>query len=443
MQYQGLGQHHSCDWTRLAVSPATSRKGKSLSFVGLSSLVAAACGYLVLIVASRSLTPSENANFLAFWGVLLGLFGILTGLMTEATRAVKSRSMNASHQRHAGAPVLPVSLLIGATGALLVALSTPAWLPSLIPNAPPLLWLGIALAVLLYSGHIGLAGASAGLERWGTYSALAATESVLRLLVMAAAAFLGGSLAGLEFGALAGTLVWLYFAIVTKGGRTALRARADVGIPAYIVRCCLAMATAAATAILITGFPAVIKIAANPADFALAAPLLLAVSLTRAPIMIPLQAFQGVVMTSLIHSQQPVHRVLAKPFAAILGLGVIGGLLAAVVGPYIMLIFGPDYVVDGWLLGALTFAAAFLAILTLTGTAAMALGRHRLYLAGWVVATLVSVSILFVPGALAQTVVLSLFIGPIVGSIVHAVGVLRSGQQLAVVSSTPKDSIHD
>lgn len=423
------------------MSPSASGKGKSLSSVGLSSLVAAASGYLVLIVASRSLTPAENANFLAFWGVLLGMFGVLTGLMAEATRAVKSRSMRQHGPDTPGAPVLPVSLMIGAAAALVVALCSPFWMPALIPNAPPLLWLGIALAVLLYAGHIGLAGATAGLERWGTYSSLAATEAVFRLLVMALAAFLGGSLAGLEFGALSGTLVWLYFAFLSKGGRAGLRARADVGVLPYIVRCGLAMATAAATAVLVTGLPAVIKIAADPADFALAAPLLLAISLTRAPIMIPLQSFQGVVMTALIHSQRPAHHVLAKPFVAIVALGLVGGVLAAIVGPYIMLIFGPDYSVDGWLLGALTLAAAFMAILTLTGTAAMALGRHRLYLAGWVLATVVSVAILFVPAPLDQTVVASLFAGPILGALVHAAGVLRTGTKTSLVPSTPKDSI--
>lgn len=424
------------------MSGSTPRKGKTLSSVGLASLVSAAAGYLVLIVASRSLTPADNANFLAFWGVLLGLFGILTGLMTEATRAVKSRSMATGLVHPRGAPVLPVSLFIGAIAALIVAAASPWWMPALIPNAPGLLWLSLALAVLLYAGHIGLAGATAGLERWGTYSSLAATEAIFRLVVMALAAFLGGSLAGLEFGALSGTLVWLYFAVFTSGGRAGLRARADVGMGGYIVRCLLAMATAAATAVLVTGLPAVIKIAADPAEFALAAPLLLAISLTRAPIMIPLQAFQGVVMTALIHSQRPAHQVLAKPLVAVVGLGVVGAVAAALVGPWIMLIFGPSYSVSGLLLGALTLAAAFLAILTLTGTAAMALGRHRLYLAGWVVATVVSVGLLFAPGPLEQTVVVSLFAGPILGSLVHAAGVFRHHRNAALVSSTPKDSLN-
>lgn len=422
------------------MSASVSTKGTTLSSVALSSLVAAACGYLVLIVASHSLTPAQNANFLAFWSVLLGLFGVLTGLMTEATRAVKSRRMMDHNEVHHGAAVVPMSLLIGVVGAIMVALTSPLWMEHLVPDAPDLLWLGIASAVLLYSGHIGLAGATAGMERWVTYSGLSATEAVLRLLVMAAAAAVGGGLGGLEYAALSGTLVWIYFALFSPGGRAGLQARADVGVASYIVRCVFAMATAAATAVLITGLPAVIKIAADPADFALAAPLLLAISLTRAPIMIPLQAFQGVVMTALIHSGKPAHQVLAKPFAAIVTLGLVGGAAVTWVGPYIMLIFGPDYIVSGWLMGALTFASALLAILTLTGTAAMALGLHTLYLAGWAAGTGVSVAILFLPGTLETTVILSLLLGPIVGAVIHSVGILTSRKTKNLTFSTPEST---
>lgn len=394
-----------------------------LSAVGLSSIIAAVSGYLVLLVSSHTLTTAENANFLAFWGVLLGLFGALTGLMAEATRAVKSRSMIPAHEKSYGAPVVAVSLLIGGVLAVIVSATSPFWMPVLVPDAVPLLWIAIGLAVLLYAGHVGLAGATSGMEAWGTYSALSATEAVVRLLATAGAAYAIGSLAGLEFGVLTGTLVWLFFAAFSKRGREAIHARADVGIKRYVVRCLFAIATAAASAILITGFPAVIKLVADPSDFAKAAPLLLAISLTRAPIMIPLQAFQGVAMTALIQSSHPAHRVLAKPFLAVVSLGIVGGVLASIIGPYIMSIFGADYAIDGILLGALTLDAAFLAVLTLTGTAAMALGRHGLYLFGWLVATAASVAILLLQLPLETSVILSLSVGPILGAAVHMTGI--------------------
>ncbi|MFQ4147202.1 hypothetical protein AAGW05_00655 [Arthrobacter sp. LAPM80] len=393
-------------------------------------------GYLVLFVSSHTLSTADNANFLAFWGVILGLFGALTGLMAEATRAVKSRAMNAYHSHERGAPVLAMSIIMGLVIALLVTSSSPWWMPTLIPYAHPFLWIAIGLAVLLYAGHVGLAGATSGAEEWTTYSVLSGTEAIIRLATTALAALVFGSLAGIEFAVLSGTLVWLFFAVFSRAGRVAVGARADVGVRRYLIQCSLAIATAAASAVLITGFPAVIKFVAEPSDFAKAAPLLLAISLTRAPIMIPLQAFQGVVMTALINSSRPAYQVLAKPLAVIMLLGVIGSAAAALVGPSLMLIFGADYSVSGWILGALTLDAALLAVLTLTGTSAMALGRHKLYLAGWIIATVAAATMLLLPLPLEATVILSLSVGPIVGALIHAVGIATTGKPSIPVLST-------
>lgn len=393
----------------------------NISFVALSSVLAAGSGYAIFLVSARVLPVDQNADFLAFWGVLFGLFGVLTGLMHEATRAAKAAS-SALTKSGPGAPIVLSSVLIGAVVALALALGSPWWIPPLVPTSGPLLWLGLVLATVLYAGHVGLAGTLGGRQHWGNYSALAAGESLVRLGVVAAAAMLGLGLGGLELAALSGTLVWLVFVFLTPTGRSALHQRADVGMRGYFKRCGYSMATAASSAVLITGFPALIKLMSDDLQFANAAPLLLAVSLTRAPILIPLQAFQGVVMTKLMESDQPTHRVLGRPVALVLAVGAAGGLLAAWVGPTIMLIFGPDYSLDGMWIGLLTFDAALLAVLTLTGTAALAAARHRIYLAGWFTATVVSVALLAVPGRLDLMVVCSLAAGPLAGSAVHLWG---------------------
>lgn len=394
----------------------------NIPWVGVSSVLAAGSGYAIFLMSARVLPVDENADFLAFWGVLFGLFGVLTGLMHEATRAAKAASLTSAVPSQPGAPIILSSVLIGGVVALVLALASPWWIPAFVPGSGPLLGVGLVLATVLYAGHVGLAGTLGGREHWGGYSALAAGESLVRLSVVAAAAILGFGLGGLELAALTGTLVWLVFAFLTPMGRSALQQRADVGMRGYFKRCGYSMASAASSAILITGFPALIKLMSEDAEFAAAAPLLLAVSLTRAPILIPLQAFQGVVMTKLMTSNQPAHRVLGKPIALVLAVGVAGGLLAAWLGPLIMLIFGPGYSLDGVWIGLLTLDAALLAVLTLTGTAALAAARHRIYLAGWFTATVVSVALLAVPGRLDLMVVCSLAAGPLAGSAVHLWG---------------------
>jgi O-antigen/teichoic acid export membrane protein len=400
---------------------AKSSRG-NISFVGLSSIFAAGSGYAIFVLAARVLPVDQNADFLAFWGVLFGLFGVMTGLMHEATRAVKSASLNARPKADRGARIIGSSVLIGAVVALAVALSGTWWMPSLFKSSTPLLSVGLTLAVVLYAGHVGLAGTLGGRESWGSYAALTTAESGLRLAAVAAVAVLGFGLGGLELAALSGTLVWLVFVFLTPQGRAALGQRADVGMGAYLRRCGYSMATAASSAVLITGFPALIKLMSDDAEFARAAPLLLAVSLTRAPILIPLQAFQGLVMTKLMASGRPPHRNLLAPLGLIAVGGLGAGLLAALIGPSIMLIFGPDYRLDGLWVGLLTVDAALLAVVTLTGTAALSAGRHRVYLAGWFTATAVSVALLAVPAPLDLKVVCSLAAGPLAGSAVHIWG---------------------
>lgn len=409
------------DASGVETPPPAKKRRSNIPWVGASSILAAASGYAIFLVSARVLPVDQNADFLAFWGVLFGLFGVLTGLMHEATRAAKAASL-APAKLQSGAPIILSSVLIGGVVAVVLALGSPWWIPAFVPESGPILGVGLVLATVLYAGHVGLAGTLGGREHWGGYSALTAAEALLRFSVVAAAAILGFGLGGLEVAALTGTLVWLVFAFLTPMGRSALRQRADVGMRGYFKRCGYSMASAASSAILITGFPALIKIMSEDAEFAAAAPLLLAVSLTRAPILIPLQAFQGVVMTKLMSADQPAHRVLGKPIALVLAVGVTGGLLATWLGPMILLIFGPGYTLDGVWIGLLTLDAALLAVLTLTGTAALAASRHRIYLAGWFTATAVSVALLALPGPIDLMVVCSLAAGPLAGSAVHLWG---------------------
>src|SRR5690606_31900283 len=101
-------------------------------------------------------------------------------------------------------------------------------------------------------------------------------------------------------------------------------------------------------------------------------------------------------------------------------------LAASAVGPWLMeVLLGPGYRVAPLVLGGLTVTAALLALLTLTGAATLALGGHRAYAAGWLVATACSAAVLLLPGDLEARVVSSLALGPMVGVAVHASWVRR------------------
>jgi hypothetical protein len=91
------------------------------------------------------------------------------------------------------------------------------------------------------------------------------------------------------------------------------------------------------------------------------------------------------------------------------------------------LLFPGKYEVPAWLLATLTFDAALMAVLTLTGTAALAVGIHRAYSIGWVSGTIVSVLCLLLPLPLSVRTAVALAAGPAIGAAIHVASIVRRG----------------
>lgn len=393
--------------------------------VGVASLVAAAAGYLVLLVAARVLTPAQNAEFLAFWGLLFFFFGVLGGLQNETTRSVHV-ALSPPRPARPGPRTLRAGLLVGGVLVALLLATSPLWADAVLGPGPWLLVAVVAVSVLAFAGHASVAGSLAGSGSWSTYARLVGTESVVRLVLTGVAAATGLGLEGMAAGAGLAAATWLGFAALPAvraagGHRVAQPGRA------FAPATTQAMTGTAASAALVVGFPVLLRVTTPEDVYAHAAPLLMAVQLTRAPLLIPLNAYQGVAITHFLQHRDRGARPLLQIGAAVLAVGAVGAAAAALVGPWLMAaVLGPDYRVSGALLAGLMASACALALLTLTGAAVLALGRHRAYAAGWLVATAVSTGMLLAPGSLAVRAVLSLAVGPLVGVAVHAVAVHRA-----------------
>ncbi|MFJ6002738.1 hypothetical protein [Arthrobacter sp. NPDC092385] len=397
---------------------------KGLPAVGIASVIAAAASYLILFIAARALPPGENAEFLTFWAVLFFILGVLSGIINEFTRAVRAGAARAASPGR-GAAVFPLGVLVGCGAAVVIAASSPLWAPLILPDDTVLLVVLLAAAAVAYAGHCSLAGAAGGSQRWSLFAGLAASEALMRLLLVVVVVATVSTRLGLEAASAAGALTWMLILLVVGRSRSALRARADVGIGALVSNTAHAMVSAAATAALITGFPILLRLTTPAMEYAGAAPLILAISLTRAPIMIPLQAFQSVLISRFVGMKgTALLRAMAKPVAALLALGGVGAIAAGLLGPWIMLVFGPVYVVGPLTMAALTFAGCLMAILTVTGTACLARGAHASYSVGWLVATASTFLLLLLPGTLETRVTLSLLLGPVVGAFVHLLALL-------------------
>ena len=152
-------------------------------------------------------------------------------------------------------------------------------------------------------------------------------------------------------------------------------------------------------------------------------------TLTRAPLLVPLTAMQGNLIAHFVDAHTDRLRALIGPAALIGGIGAVGVLAAGVVGPWLLRVaFGPQYDAGSALLAWLTAAAVAIAMLTLTGAATVAASLHRAYSLGWVGATVASGLLLLLPMALQTRTVIALLCGPLVGIGVHLVALARAGR---------------
>lgn len=394
--------------------------------VALAGLMGAASGLVIQFVTASTLTQAENQQFITFWSLLFAVIGATGGIQNESTRAVRSMAHRGVPATGRGAPVVLVGLGMGAVVAVVVLVTAPLWAAHVLQTDAVLGVLLVAVAALAFSGHASVTGVLAGVGTWGTYSRVVAAESAIRLILVGAVAFVGVSLVGYMWASALATATWGIALLVSRGTRGTFGVRADRRVRAYVGAVRHAMLAATSTAVLVVGFPVLVSLTSDAATNRTTAPLLLAISLTRAPLLLPLNAFQGVAITHFIAHPNQRGRTLGRIMAGIAGLGVVGAALAAWIGPWVFGLLGRGYSLDPLLFAALTIAGGFLAMLTLTGTAVLAVGRHRAYSVGWVVATVTAILVLLLPIPVTERVVLSLWASPLVGVAVHLVPLLRS-----------------
>lgn len=404
-----------------APSPASDgMNARSASGVGIASAVAAAAGIVILLITSHHLTPADNAEFMSFWAALFFVCGVLGGIQTEATRAIGAARLKPVPPGGSRVRVIFAGLIVGALAALAILLLSPLLGAFVFRDNAGLITAALVVTAIVFSCHSTLAGALQGSHQWPIFARLVSLEALTRLAAIAIAALLAAPLIGVELSCLVALSAWIIVVLFSKRARTALVSRADVGLPTLLRHMWHALLSAASSSALIVAFPILVKLTTSEAEYAVSAPLLLAISLTRAPIMVPLQAFQGLALTQVLRNRESGWTALRKPIGLLLLIGTAGAVVAGLLGPYIMPIFGPQYHVDGLVLSLLTFAAVLMAVLTLLGTAVIALGYHRAYSAGWVTATIVAILLLLLPLPVDMRCVLSLTVGPLVGVLVHA-----------------------
>ena len=400
----------------------------SVTRVGTATVLSALCGYAVLYLAARDLAPAGFSVFGVFWGAFGLVTGAAFGLLQEATREVRSARYTEVITGPRTHP-MRVAAMVGVVAAAVIAASSPLWSAHVFVRSQ---WLSVALLSVGLAGfclHATLMGMLAGVNRWTQYGSLMVTDAILRVAVAAATFLIGWGLVGYLWATVAGSVAWLILLVASPATRAAARMLTPGGTVTFLRGASHSIAAAGASAILVMGFPVLLK--ATSGDLgATGGVVILAVTLTRAPLLVPLTAMQGNLIAHFVDQRAERLRALVQPALVVTGLGLLGVLLAGVFGPWLLREgFGSEYRADGELLAWLTGAAVAIALLTLTGAAAVAAALHRAYSVGWVSATVASGLLLLLPLGLETRTVIALLCGPLVGIAVHlgALARMQSG----------------
>ncbi|MCV7422317.1 hypothetical protein H7K45_17350 [Mycobacterium yunnanensis] len=392
--------------------------------VGAATVVSALCGYAVLYLAARNLEPAGFSVFAVFWGAF-GLFaGAANGLLQESTREVRQARTLARVPEPRSSP-MRVAAVVGVASAVAIAGTSPLWSWHVFTESQVLSVALLAAGVAGFCVHATLLGMLAGVDRWSQYGALIVGDAAMRVTVAAVTFLVGWGLVGYLWATVAGAVAWAVLLLASPSSRAAARLLTPGTTAVFLRGASHSIAAAGASAILIMGFPVLLK--ATSADLGAAGGVvILAVTLTRAPLLVPLTAMQGNLIAHFVDQRARRLRSLVAPMAALAVLGGAAVLAAGLIGPWLLrTAFGPDYQLGGALLAWFTAAAVMIAALTLTGAATVAAALHRAYAVGWISATVASTLLLLAPWPLETRTVVALLCGPLAGIAVHVIALAR------------------
>lgn len=389
----------------------------------LATVFSAASGYFVILMAGRHLGAAGYATFTVFWGLFFMFVGIASGLMQESTRAVSNRIARGAtiggDAAARGASPVRTAFFVGAAMAALIVATSPLWANLVLPD-DPMLGVGVlAVSTWLVVTQSTLWGLLTGSARWGLYSVAMAFDATFRLVVAVVAVINGYAILGFVFATVAGALSWLPVIALSPTARGALRLRADVPAREFLRRATLAMSAAAATSVLVVGFPVLLAVTSGGNLTDEAGSLLFAVTITRAPLLVPLTSFQSAVVIYFLERRERLLQAMILPIVVVTAVGSFGAALAWWLGPPLIQLVGDGFNISGGAAAALTIGAMSTAILMLTGCAALASEAHRAYSLGWWSGTGCAVALLMLPIGLTERTALALIVGPLVGVCVH------------------------
>lgn len=400
------------------------RRLSGLILILIATAIAGAVGYLIQLLAPALLRDAHAyVAFTVFWSTLYLFVSAIGGVQQEVTRATRP----VSHPPRS--TTLRTFTLVAAAVLMVVAVIVGVVLgPIAFASAPVSLTVWFAVGIVGYLLSAVLAGVLYGLELWREIALLTIADALIRgalataaLLLQSPPEVLGGAISCpfvLAFG-----IIWL-LARRRVVGRFAL----DVAPRRLLLNTAGTVTAAAATGTMVTGLPLLLSATTPGLSAVTLASLVMAITITRAPLIVPLMALQSYLIVEFRKAGARLRPRLTRYLAIALGVAALASVGGGLLGPWVVEVFsGGKYTIVGWTGVIVVASAGLVAMMCLTGPALLSTSRHAPYVSGWVVAAGATVGLLLLPIDTSGKIDAALIVPPLAGLIVHSVGLVRTG----------------
>lgn len=387
-----------------------------LGLILIATAIAGVASYVVTWLVPRQIGFASYAAFAVFWSFIYLLVGALSGIQQEVTRATGPRGSESAPSGRAARFAAAAAGLVFAV----ILLSAFAWVLVVFPEQGWALVPPLAVGAASYVLVTVLCGSLYGIGQWRPLATITVTDALLRLAGLGVALLFTHDIVWLAWAVALPFPVTLILLWPLIRRSVAGRSELDVGYAQLARNSAHTILAAAATGLMVSGFPLLLGVAARDEPADIVGLYILSITLTRAPLIVVLMSLQSYLVVSFRNNAESFGRRFLQVLGVILGAGVLLAAAGWLLGPAVFaLLFPGELVPEGWFLAVLVFSSVLVGALCVTGAAVLSRSRHAAYTGGWVGSALVTIAMLLLPVDFTAKTVLALVVGPLAGLVVH------------------------
>ncbi|MGC5222266.1 hypothetical protein ACPW96_06645 [Micromonospora sp. DT81.3] len=412
---------------------ASDSTASGLRAVLIATAIVGALGYAIQLLAPALLADeSVYVAFSVFWSTLYLGVSAMSGVQQEVTRAA-----------HPAAHEPPNAVLrtftLAAAGVVVVASAVVALVfgGRILPGSAVVTGVVLAVGLVGYLVVAVLSGVLYGLRLWGAIAWLMILDAAIRAVLLTVGFALQlpigwlALLIAVPF-VLAFGIVWLVIRRRVVGAF-----RLDVPLGRFAAHAWGTVGAAAASGVLITGLPMLIGITAAGSPPETLGALLLTITLTRAPIVVPIIALQSFLISAVFRGGRVRTARLIQILAALLAVVAVLAVAAAFIGPPIVSwVSAGRFEIAGWMVSVVVLSAGLVAAMSVTSPALISARRHTANLVGWLVAALLTIGALLLPVDASTGIAVALTVPAFVGLVIQAIALTRHPAKAGDPSAT-------